>query len=76
MINMLKGTLQVAGFMLLSLGMDQLAAWLNIGIPAFSESLLYSYFSKPKSSAWSGSNLALIGRSPNCAVLYPSRSAS
>ncbi len=33
MINMLKGTLQVAGFMLLSLGMDQLAAWLNIGIP-------------------------------------------
>ena len=25
---------------------------------AFSESLLYSYFSKPKSSAWSGSNLA------------------
>lgn len=33
MVNMLKGTLQVAGFMLLSLGMDQLAAWLNIGIP-------------------------------------------
>jgi holin-like protein len=33
MINMLKGTLQVAGFMLLSLGMDQLATWLNIGIP-------------------------------------------
>ncbi|MBU5348494.1 CidA/LrgA family protein [Paenibacillus lautus] len=33
MINMMKGTLQVAGFMLLSLGMDQLAAWLNIGIP-------------------------------------------
>ncbi|MGG4342576.1 CidA/LrgA family protein [Paenibacillus lautus] len=33
MINMLKGTLQVAGFMLFSLGMDQLAAWLNIGIP-------------------------------------------
>ncbi|MGE7825309.1 CidA/LrgA family protein [Paenibacillus sp. NPDC093718] len=33
MIHMMKGTLQVAGFMLLSLGMDQLAAWLNIGIP-------------------------------------------
>lgn len=33
MVNMLKGTLQVAAFMLLSLGMDQLAAWLNIGIP-------------------------------------------
>lgn len=33
MVNILKGTLQVAGFMLLSLGMDQLAAWLNIGIP-------------------------------------------
>ncbi|QOT09692.1 CidA/LrgA family holin-like protein [Paenibacillus sp. JNUCC32] len=33
MVKMLKGTLQVAGFMLLSLGMDQLAAWLNIGIP-------------------------------------------
>ncbi len=33
MVNMLKGTLQVAGFMLLSLGMDQLAAWLNIGFP-------------------------------------------
>jgi len=33
MVNMLKGTLQVAGFMVLSLGMDQLAAWLNIGIP-------------------------------------------
>lgn len=33
MVNMLKGTFQVAGFMLLSLGMDQLAAWLNIGIP-------------------------------------------
>ncbi|OIB04101.1 holin [Paenibacillus sp. LC231] len=33
MINILKGTLQVAGFMLLSLGMDRLAAWLNIGIP-------------------------------------------
>ncbi|WP_433941694.1 CidA/LrgA family protein [Paenibacillus lautus] len=33
MVNMLKGTLQVAGFMLLSLGMDQLTAWLNIGIP-------------------------------------------
>lgn len=33
MINMLKGTLQVAGFMLLSLGMDQLAKWLDWGIP-------------------------------------------
>ncbi|MGG3280727.1 CidA/LrgA family protein [Paenibacillus solani] len=33
MINMIKGTLQVAGFMLLSLGMDQLAKWLDWGIP-------------------------------------------
>ncbi|MEX3619372.1 CidA/LrgA family protein [Paenibacillus glucanolyticus] len=33
MINILKGTLQVAGFMLLSMGMDKLAEWLHLGIP-------------------------------------------
>lgn len=33
MINILKGTLQVAGFMLLSIGMDKLAEWLHLGIP-------------------------------------------
>ncbi|KOR76170.1 CidA/LrgA family protein [Paenibacillus solani] len=33
MINMIKGTLQVAGFMLLSLGMDRMAKWLDWGIP-------------------------------------------
>ncbi|KOP66075.1 holin [Bacillus sp. FJAT-18019] len=33
MINMMKGTLQVAGFMLLSLGMDRMAKWLDWGIP-------------------------------------------
>jgi len=33
MNNMIKGTLQVAGFMLLSLGMDRIAQWLDWGIP-------------------------------------------
>lgn len=33
MNNMIKGTLQVAGFMLLSLGMDKIAKWLDWGIP-------------------------------------------
>lgn len=33
MNNMIKVTLQVAGFMLLSLGMDKIAKWLDWGIP-------------------------------------------
>ncbi|MEK3733079.1 CidA/LrgA family holin-like protein [Paenibacillus sp. FSL M8-0334] len=33
MKNVIKGSLQVAGFMLLSLLLDRLVDWLNIGIP-------------------------------------------
>ena len=65
MINMLKGTLQVAGFMLL-LGMDQLAAWLNIGIPSILGIVVVFILLETKVLRLEWIELGAIGRSPNC----------